>query len=157
MEVKCMARTTILDKVDKKIIELLKKNSRMTISDISREIDDLTESTIRYRLEKLDQEGYIKNYTVVLDSKKFEKNISVIFNLKVLPEHIDEAIEFLREQGTLSSVYLTTGTYPIVVIGYFKNQKEITEFITKKLKNVPLVDYDVAQILKKERETHYWA
>ncbi|UCG68734.1 MAG: winged helix-turn-helix transcriptional regulator [Thermoplasmata archaeon] len=152
-----MARKAKLDKIDRKIIELLKENSRMTISDITREIKDLTESTIRYRLENLDQEGYIKNYTVVLDSKKFEKNISVIFNLKVLPEHIDKAIEYLRELGTLSSVYLTTGTYPIVVIGYFKNQKEITEFITKKLKNVPLVDYDVAQILKKERETHYWA
>lgn len=152
-----MARKEKLDKVDKKIIELLKENSRMTISDIAREIKELTESTIRYRLERLDQEGYIMNYTVILNSKKFEKNISVIFNLKVLPEHIDKAIEYLRELGTLSSVYLTTGTYPIVVIGYFKNQKEITEFITKKLKNVPLVDYDVAQILKKEREIHYWA
>jgi len=157
MDVNWMARKEKLDKVDKKIIELLKENSRMTISDIAREIKELTESTIRYRLERLDQEGYIMNYTVILNSKKFEKNISVIFNLKVLPEHIDKAIEYLRELGTLSSVYLTTGTYPIVVIGYFKNQKEITEFITKKLKNVPLVDYDVAQILKKEREIHYWA
>ncbi|UCE38272.1 MAG: Lrp/AsnC family transcriptional regulator [Thermoplasmata archaeon] len=152
-----MARKLKLDKIDKKIIELLKENSRMTISDIAREINDLTESTIRYRLEKLDKEGYIKNYTVILDSKKFEKNISVIFNLKVLPEHIDNAIDYLKELGPLSNVYLTTGTYPLVVIGYFKNQKEITEFITKKLKNVPLVDYDVAQILKKEREIHYWA
>lgn len=151
-----MARKAKLDKIDKKIIELLKENSRMTISDIAREIKDLTESTIRYRLEKLDQEGYIKNYTIVLDSKKFEKNISVIFSLKVLPEHIDDAFEYLKELGTLSNVYLTTGTYPIVVIRYFKNQKEITEFITKKLKNVPLVDYDVAQILKKERDIHYW-
>jgi Lrp/AsnC family transcriptional regulator for asnA, asnC and gidA len=157
MDVNYMARITKLDKIDKKIIELLKENSRMTISDISREIKDLTESTIRYRLEKLDQEGYIKNYTIVLDSKKFEKNISVIFNLKVLPEHVDKAIEYLKELEPLSNIYLTTGTYPIVVMGYFKNQKGITEFITKKLKNVPLVDYDVAQILRKEREIHNWS
>jgi Lrp/AsnC family transcriptional regulator for asnA, asnC and gidA len=152
-----MVRKTKFDDVDKKIVQLLKKNSRITISDISREIDDLTESTIRYRLERLEKEGFIKNYTVVLDPKKFGKNLPVIFNLKVLPENIKKAIDYLKKIDALEVVYLTTGTYSVVTIGFFKNQKEITDFIMTKLKNVPLVEYDVAQILKKEGEVYLWA
>jgi len=146
-----------LDETDKKIIYLLRKNSRITISDIARNIDNLTESTIRYRLDKLERDGYIKQYTILLDSKRFGKNFMVIFNLKVLPEHIQEAIGYLKKLDCLTVVYLTMGTYSVVAIGFFKNNKEITGFITEKLKNVPLIDYDVAQVLRKEKEIFYWS
>jgi len=129
----------------------------MMVSDIARNVDDLTESTIRYRVDKLERDGYIKQYTILLDSKRFGKNYTVIFNLKVLPEHIQEAIEYLIRLDCLTSVYLTTGTYSVIAIGFFKNDKEIRDFIIEKLKNVPVIDYDVGQVLKKEKEIFYWS
>ena len=152
-----MTKKPKLDKVDRKIISLLRENSRITISDVSREITDLTESAIRYRLERLEKEGFIKNYTIVLNSTKFNKKFPVIFNLKVLPEDVQKAIEYLKKIDSLSHVYLTTGTYSVVAIGYFSNPKEITDFIMDRLKDVPMVDYDIAQILRKEKDVHQWS
>ena len=152
-----MASKTKLDKVDRKVINLLRKNGRMSVSDISREIENLTESAIRYRIERLEKEGVINKYTILLDPKKLGKNYQVIFNLKVLPENMETAIQYLNKVENLTSVYLTTGTYSVISIGHFATQKEITEFITTKLKDVPLIDYDIAQVLRKEKATYYWA
>ena len=147
-----MAKKSELDEMDHRVIRLLKENSRISISDISRDIEDLAESTLRYRLEKLEKEGYIKKFTIVLDQKRFGKNIAVIFNLKVLPEDIPKVFDYLTKIDDLTRVFMTTGIYSIVAVGYFEEQSDLTDFITQKLKNIPVTDFDIAQILKEDGE-----
>ena len=60
-----------LDNIDKRIIQLLQENSRITLVDIAKEIGELTENAIRYRIDKLEDEGFIANYTIRLNPKKF--------------------------------------------------------------------------------------
>ena len=52
----------MLDNIDKQIIKFLQENSRKTVVDIAKEINELTENAIRYRIDRLESEGYISDY-----------------------------------------------------------------------------------------------
>lgn len=138
-----------LDEIDRKLVFLLQDNARMSVADMAREIGKLTENAIRYRIDRLESEGYILNYSARLDPLMFGRNIGVFFNLNVLPEHIDSTVEYLRKSDHLTDVYITTGRSNITAFGYFDNREEITKFVTEKLKRIRIVDYDIATVLKK--------
>ena len=144
-----------LDDIDKRIIQLLQENSRMTLVDIAEDIDELTENAIRYRIDKLEKEGYIANYTIQLNPKKFGKNIMAIFNLNILPENINAALEYIKSIDYLTEIYLTTGNFSIISIGYFEDNAAVTRFISEKLKNVKMIDYDVITVLERVKHELY--
>jgi Lrp/AsnC family leucine-responsive transcriptional regulator len=144
-----------LDEIDRKIIELLQDNSRITVADMAREIGELTENAIRYRIDRLESEGYISDYTIRLNSKKFGKNIIVIFSLNVLPQNINESLDYLKSMDYITEIYLTAGDFSIVAIGYFDDNKSITRFVTEKLKDIKMIDYDVITVLNRVKHELY--
>lgn len=144
-----------LDEIDKRIVQLLQENSRMTLVDIAQDINELTENAIRYRIDKLEEEGYIANYTIQLNPKKFGKNIIAIFNLNVLPENIKGTLKYLKSIDYLTEIYLTTGNFSIIAIGYFEDNVAVTKFISENLKNVKMIDYDVITVLEKVKHELY--
>ncbi|MFX0043192.1 MAG: Lrp/AsnC family transcriptional regulator [Candidatus Hodarchaeota archaeon] len=96
-----------MDIVDLKILELLKRDGRMSYNDISENVGK-TEATIRRRVKKLMEEGVIKRFTVEykIDSKpktratvKIEPDFKEIKNiLKDLIE-IEEITDIWRLSG----------------------------------------------------------
>jgi Lrp/AsnC family leucine-responsive transcriptional regulator len=144
-----------LDEIDRKIIELLQDNSRITVADMAREIGELSENAIRYRIDRLESEDYISDYTVRLNPKKFGKNIIVIFSLNVLPQNINESLDSLKSMGNITEIYLTAGDFSIIAIGYFDDNIKLTRFVTEKLKDIKMIDYDVITVLKRIRHELY--
>jgi DNA-binding Lrp family transcriptional regulator len=144
-----------LDGIDEEIIRLLQSNARMTIADMAREINELTENAIRYRIEKLEANGYIKNYTVQLDFEKFGMNQIVILNLNLAPKNIEKALKFLEGLDNITDVYLTSGKNSIVAIGYFRNQQDVTTFVTDQLKKINVITFDIITILKRVKHRLY--
>lgn len=144
-----------LDDIDEQIIKLLQANSRITLVDIAREIGEITENAIRNRIDKLEEEGYISEYTIRLNPKKFGKNILTIFNFNVLPEQIPSALRKLRAIDRLTDVYLTTGRYSIIAIGYFEDHQAVSKFIKEEIKGIKIVDYDVITVLEKVKNELY--
>ncbi|UCF08738.1 MAG: Lrp/AsnC family transcriptional regulator [Thermoplasmata archaeon] len=138
-----------LDKIDLKLITMLQNNARMSVAEMAREIGKLTENAIRYRIGRLESEGYILEYTARLDPQMFGKNITAFFNLNVLPENIDSAVDYLKKIDYLTDVFITTGRYTITAIGFFEDRGEITRFITDNLKRIRMIDFDVITVLHK--------
>lgn len=58
-----------MDEIDREIITILKKNSRISASAISKSVN-LSVPAVLERMNKLDKQGYITQYTVKLDRKK---------------------------------------------------------------------------------------
>lgn len=63
-----------MDMVDQKIINLLKKNSRMTSSEISKKVM-LSIPAVSERIRKLEEEKIIRQYTLKINRKKFNLNL----------------------------------------------------------------------------------
>jgi len=60
---------------DEEIIKLLKKNSRLSITEMSK-ILDIPDTTIHYRMKKLND--IIKKYTILLDYEKIGLDIYLL-------------------------------------------------------------------------------
>lgn len=145
----------MVSKVDNKILEILQRDVRTPISKIAKEVG-LSENGVRYRLEKLEKEGYIKSYTILLNPRKFGKNLLAIFNLEVEPKAMMTTLPKLVELAEFIKVYQTTGQFSINAIGLFDNEESLTMFINNKLLfEFPIQNYTVDIVMRKVKDTDY--
>lgn len=63
-----------LDKKYMDILDLLKKNSKLTSNQISKKLK-IPASTVHNRIKKMEKDGIIKGYTVVIDYQKLGKSL----------------------------------------------------------------------------------
>ncbi|MBD3211293.1 MAG: AsnC family transcriptional regulator [Candidatus Lokiarchaeota archaeon] len=97
-----------LDNNDKKILEMLIEDSRRPYREIAEEVD-LSESTIRKRVIKLQEEGVIEKFTIRV-CREEEKCIMAFVTL--IPKSQSEIKELLRETQVLpecEEVYFLAG------------------------------------------------
>lgn len=77
-----------IDEVDQEIISLLRKNSLSPFVEIAKKIG-VCEGTVRQRVKKLQQNGAIRHFTIVVDPKAVGLGISAFILLAVAPGHIN--------------------------------------------------------------------
>lgn len=58
-----------IDRIDKKILEILQDNGRLTNSDLAKAVDKSPPPTAE-RVKKLEKNGYIKKYVAIVDPAK---------------------------------------------------------------------------------------
>ena len=66
-----------MDRIDNEILTLLLKDARVTLSEISNQVN-LSVSAVGERLKKLENSGMIQQYTTILNPKAFHKDLTVI-------------------------------------------------------------------------------
>ena len=86
-----------MDKVDEKILAILKKNARTRVSHIAREIH-LSETSVIDHIKKMENSGVIKQYTTVIDYEKVGMDISAFTYVRVEhPKYNEEFIKHMQE------------------------------------------------------------
>ncbi len=81
-----------LDEYDIKIINLLRENSRLTFSELSKLLN-LSRQTVKTRIEKLERDGIIKKYTIKLSPEFESKGSAIMIVSTENPERIKEIEE----------------------------------------------------------------
>lgn len=143
-----------MDKTDKKILDLLSQNVRIPISQIGREVG-LTENAIKYRIKRLEDDFYIKKYTLLLNPDRFGKNLMSMFFINATPEKLSEVVIKLKEAAQLTNVYVTTGHYPIFALGYFQDNQELNDFVKNKLSDIKIREVEIMTVLEKAKDGIY--
>ena len=145
----------MVSKIDARILEILQGDVRTPISKIAKEVG-LSENGVRYRLEKLENGGYIRSYTILLNPKKFGKKILAIFNLEIEPKAMRSTLPKLVKLGEFIKIYQTTGHFSINAVGLFDNENNLTSFINNKLLlEFPIQNYTVEIVMRKVKDTDY--
>lgn len=145
----------MVSKKDKIILKSLQNDARIPISEIAKKVE-MSENGVRYRLEKLEQEGYIKNYAVLLNPKKFGKRTLAFFNLEMQPKMMKSNLKNLIEIKEFVKIYQTTGQYSIKAIGLFNDEKDLTDFINNRLlHHFPIQNYTVEIVTNSIKDTVY--
>ena len=123
------------DKIDKKILDVLQKNGRITNQQLAEQVN-LSNAPCWRRLRKLEQSGVIDRYVAILDAERVGLNAMALIQFS-LTDHSDECInevdQFMADTEEVVECYTVTGEndYMIRVIG--KDIVSIEEFIMKKL------------------------
>lgn len=97
-----------MDAIDKKIVVLLQKNSRISITDLSKELA-LSRPSINERLNRLQERGIIEAFTVRLSLPKIGKPILLIIHVSALKVMPDEFEKYIKNEPDVIECYRVTG------------------------------------------------
>lgn len=145
----------MVSKIDERIIRILQTDARTPIAQIAREVG-FSENGVRYRMERLENEGYIRNFAVLLNPKKFGMKVTAIFNMSFEPKLFRESLPKLLKIDEFVTVYQTTGRYNVKAHGLFKDNEELERFVNEKLLiNLPISEYNFEIVTKKLKDSDY--
>ncbi|WP_088041403.1 Lrp/AsnC family transcriptional regulator [Bacillus sp. EAC] len=97
-----------LSAIDKRILEMLTANGRMSYADIGKELN-LSRVSIRERVHQLINNGVIERFSVVINSEKVGKGVSAFFEVDCEPAYLVVVAEALADNPVVASCYQMTG------------------------------------------------
>jgi DNA-binding Lrp family transcriptional regulator len=134
------------DKVDEKIINYLKEDSRESFVDIGKKLK-LSESAVRRRVKNLVDSGTIKRFTVEVGEENATSAI-VLISVDSTTE-TSKVSEKLGKLEGVKVVYEITGQYDIITIISATNISEINSSIDALRKIPGVIDTNTVIILRK--------
>lgn len=137
-----------MDDIDTAILRSLIKNSRITISQMSKEID-VPDATISNRLKKL-EDNVIKRYTLILDWQKVGLEITAMIIIQTESEKHESVKEELSRLEEVSEVYSVSGEYDILIKVWVPGIEELNQLINSKIRSVDGVE-DLTEMIVMER------
>ncbi len=122
-----------MDEIDKKILEVLRKNARLTYKDIAKHVR-ISDVAVHKRMKKLEQ-GTIK-YTVLVDQKEYDKNTIALIALRCEVGKTAEIARTLSKIEDVAEVYTVLGDYDVVVKIRTRDTKSLKELVEKHLTRI---------------------
>jgi DNA-binding Lrp family transcriptional regulator len=144
--VKRKRKEMIKDKVDQKIIEYLKENSRESFVDIGKKLK-LSESAVRRRVKNLVDSKTIKRFTLEMGEENVTSAI-VLVSVDSATDTSKVSLKLAKLEG-VKTVYEITGQYDITTIISATNISEINNSIDALRKISGVIDTNTVIILKK--------
>lgn len=95
-----------LDETDLEILRLLMANARRSYSDIAEAVD-LSPPAVSNRIDRLQDVGVIKRFTLDVDRSQLRGGVPVLVTLAVVPAELESVREVLREAGTVEHLFTT--------------------------------------------------
>lgn len=105
----------VLDEIDKKLLQILQDNCKHNFTQIGNELD-IAESTVRYRIERLEKRGIITNYIALINPRMVGLTITAIMMIKINPQKIRDISSRLARFKELRHLFRTTGQYDMISV-----------------------------------------
>ena len=127
-----------LDKTDLQILSILQSNARLTTKELASQVN-LSSTPVFERLKRLENGGYIKKYTAVLDAEKLNQGFIVFCSVKLSKLNRDIAAEFtkiVQDIPEVTECYNISGSYDYLLKIHAPNMKYYQEFILNVLGSI---------------------
>lgn len=124
-----------LDEIDKKLINILQTDSKITTKKIADTLH-LSVTAIYERIKKLEKKGVIQNYVAIIDREKINRNFMVFCQVKLIQHHHSFIEKFEKEVLQFNEViecYNISGDYDYLLKIIVENMKSYRKFINFKL------------------------
>ena len=109
---------------DRKIIEILKADSRSSVRSIAKSTG-IRPSTVHQRIQKLVKEGVIERFTLKLNNKEVDENF-IVFILANTSKDLQD--KFIHDKH-VKEVFGVTGEYDLMLKLKFSSVDEFNKFI----------------------------
>ncbi len=127
-----------LDSIDVKILEVLQKNARVSISELSKQVN-LSLSAVSERLKKLEASSIIEQYTTIINPSSMEKELSVLMLVSLEnTSEVNDVLEFVKGVDDILECHHITGEYDYALKITTKNTETLEQLMRsiKSLKGV---------------------
>jgi Lrp/AsnC family transcriptional regulator, regulator for asnA, asnC and gidA len=124
------------DKTDIKIVNLLLDDGRMPASEVARRIGDISERAVRYRIDRMVEEGIIR-VSAVAKPQAFGLTTIADVWMEVESDRILEVARKMAEFDNVSYVACGIGESDVSIQIVAKDTAEIYQFVTEVVRKVP--------------------
>jgi DNA-binding Lrp family transcriptional regulator len=102
------------DELDQRLLTLLRHDGRRSISDLATELG-LSRATVRARIERMERQGDIIGYTVILRADAISMPVRGITLIEVEGRAASRVVDVLGGFPEVSAVHTTNGKWDLVV------------------------------------------
>jgi len=127
-----------LDDIDVKILKTLISNARLSSRQISK-TSGVSIGTVLSRIKRMEKEGVIRGYSVVVDHEKLGYQLTALTEITVSKGRLLEVENEIARMPNVCAVYDVTGLTDAFVIAKFKSREELSAF-AKRLLALPFVE-----------------
>jgi Lrp/AsnC family transcriptional regulator, leucine-responsive regulatory protein len=126
-----------LDKLDIQIIDILQSEGRIPVTQIGARID-VPHTTVRDRIQRLEEEDVIERYAAVINPAKVGYLISCLVHVTMEQKmDLEETISVLRGIDEVTEFLVLTGGTDIAVRVYSRDIDHLRDIIYRKIKSIP--------------------
>ena len=119
-----------------KLVELLRKNARLTDAELAVMLGKTPEEISR-EITELENEGLIIGYSAVINEEEVDRNsVTAFIEIKVSPQAengYNEIATMLSQYKEVDSVFLMSGSFDLSVTIRGTNLREVALFVSDKL------------------------
>jgi len=121
-----------MDILDLKIVRCLTEDARCTYKYMA-EQTGVSEATVKNRIDKLQEEGIIKKFTIIMDYHKLGRAIKAFIGLKVQPAKISEIVKVIEKNPDVHVLYRTSGDVDLLIEVIFEHMEDLNSFLEREL------------------------
>ncbi len=119
-----------MDDISYKILTLLQSDSRMTYTQISKEVN-MSIPSVKEKINKMLDNGIIKNNTIEVDFNKLGRNIRAVICIDVKFNRYDNFVNFCSNNPYVTEFYRVLGPYNAIIIVAIEDTDKLEKFIDK--------------------------
>ena len=140
-----------------KILQVIEKNSRIDLKELAILLG-YDEIDVANEVKKMEEEGVICGYHTLIDwDKAGVETVTALIEVRVTPQRnqgFDKIAERIYNYPEVTSVYLISGAYDLLVTLEGKTLKEVSQFVSDKLSPVESVLSTATHFILKKYKDH---
>lgn len=103
-----------MDDIDSELVTLLRHNGRMSVTDLAVELG-VSRATIRSRMDRLEKNGHILGYTVILRADAVDLPVRGITMIEIEGRAAEKVVDILASFPEISQIHTTNGRWDLIV------------------------------------------
>jgi len=131
-----------LDKVDRKLLNHLQENARITNAELARRVE-LSPPGLQKRVRKLEDAGIIDQYATILNPETVGYDMLCFVQITLVrhkSEFLQNFMHVVQDIPEVLEAYHITGEYDYLLKVVIRNRKHLEEFILETLSPLPGMD-----------------
>jgi DNA-binding Lrp family transcriptional regulator len=133
------SQSIMLDKVDKSVLRALQADGRLSNVELARKIS-LSPPAAHARVRRLEKDGYIRQYTVIVDREKAGYDLLCFIHISLQMHQVTQVEKFreaTRKMPEVLECHHITGEYDYLLKVVLRNRKDLERFVVDKLTPIP--------------------
>lgn len=133
------SKNLILDRADKALLRALQTDGRLSNVQLARKIN-LSPPATHSRLKRIEKDGYIRQYTAVVDREKAGYDLLCFIHIAMQMhqyEQVDKFRKLMQKMPEVLECHHITGEYDYLLKVVLRNRKDLERFVVDRLTPIP--------------------